>query len=118
NVNISDQNNLIAESGNILKAVLYDGESLIKEMDLALGVNLVVFDKLNPDKLYQYAVYAVYDILDSNGSQVSFLEKEAFYTHNIVNLTNVSASQTIISFDIFEDDLNNVGTVTSIELYK
>ena len=50
-------------------AVLYDGERLIKTVELSVGTQTVTFDSLEANKIYQYAIVAIYDKLDGNGKQ-------------------------------------------------
>jgi len=118
NIQIGDVNHLIEQSGSVLKAILYDGTDLISIFDLAVGYNTVMFDKLTPNTLYQYAVVTIYDINDGSGPQIVVLNQEAFYTEEIIAVEASSIRQSSINFNIFINDLADVGAVSSISLYK
>jgi ribosomal protein S13 len=118
NAQVADPANLIELYESPLMIYLYDGENMIKEKELVVGNNEVLFDKLKQDTLYQYAIVTSYDSLDGNGSQLVVLEKHAFYTKKMINLTNVKETQDSIAFDIVIDDNAETGSLTSIKLYK
>ena len=118
NAQVRDLGNLIELYESPLKIYLYDGNNLIREKELVVGANEVLFDKLLQNTLYQYAIVTRYDSLDGNGSQMVILEKLAFYTNRIIKLTNVAATQESVSFDVVIDDKAEVGSLTAIELYK
>ena len=118
NVNITDIDNLIEKSNDILKAVLFDGENIIQMIDLVLGQNEVRFEKLNINQTYQYAVVTVIDKLDGFGSQVLVLHQEYVQTEEILAITDISTTQSVIIFDIVVNDTDEVGAITAIELYK
>ncbi|HQC30683.1 MAG TPA: hypothetical protein PLP51_02990 [Acholeplasmataceae bacterium] len=118
NAQVTDLENLMELYDSPLKIYLYDGNNLIREKELVVGANEVLFDKLLQNTLYQYAIVTRYDSLDGNGSQMVILEKLAFYTNRIIKLTNVAATQESVSFDVVIDDKAEVGSLTAIELYK
>ena len=63
NVKINDNDGLVAYSNGVLKAVLFDGDEIIDEKDLAVGETTVTFDGLTTASLYQYAIVGYYDNL-------------------------------------------------------
>ena len=113
-VNLSDSQSL----STLNKIVLYDGASLIQIYDLVPGENNIVFDKLNINTLYQYAVISIYDLIDGNNSRLSILAKKALYTDDIVSIDNVVPTQTSIGFGITVTDVDQVGSVSAIELFQ
>jgi len=115
---VADPTNLIELYESPLKIYLYDGDDLIREKELVVGNNEVSFDKLKQDTLYQYAIVTSYDSLEGNGNQVVILEKHAFYTNKMLNLSIVEATQHSVEFNLDIDDKAEVGSLTSIKLYK
>ena len=97
NVNISDKDGLIAYSRGVLKAVLYNGTSLISNKTLNLGNNDVVFSGLNVATLYQYAIVGYYDNL-KDGCDWNVLYKNAAYTETPVIFSGVTATTDSVSF--------------------
>ncbi|MDD4157098.1 MAG: hypothetical protein PHY08_11045, partial [Candidatus Cloacimonetes bacterium] len=69
--NLIDLYDLIEKSDGYAKAVLYDGVSLVDSIDLSVGENNIEFNDLTPNKLYQYAIVALYDDLSGNGVQLN-----------------------------------------------
>ena len=118
NAQVADPANLIELYESPLKIYLYDGENLIREKDLVVGDNEVAFDKLKQDTLYQYAIVTSYDSLDGKENQIVILEKHAFYTNKMINLTDIKETQDSVEFNLIIDDTAEAGSLTSIELYK
>ncbi len=92
NLKITDNDGIILATKGKATAVLYDGENLIKTIDLNIGTQNITFDGLDPNKIYQYAIVAIYDKLDGNGKQHYVLTKEVFKTFEfeLVNMKLLS----------------------------
>ena len=118
NVKINDNDNLISYSQGCLKAVVYDGESVVATKDLTVGDNNVSFDNLATSTLYQYAIVGYYDDLSGEGFAMNTLYKEAFYTKAIVLFDNVIVSQESIEFSFVWDSEFQNKTLTALKLYK
>ena len=115
---IADKDNLIAYNNGVIKAVLYDGETLVAEKELTLGTNAVAFENLKNGTVYQYAIVACYDNL--TGDEIGFhvLTKQAFQTNSIVLFDNIVIGQENIHFTFKWDDSVSNKTLTSLKLYK
>ena len=117
-VNVTDEDNLIEYSQGCLKAVIYDGESIVATKDLVVGNNDVTFDDLGTRSLYQYAIVGYYDAFSGEGVALNTLFKEAFYTKAIVLFDNIEISQEDIRFSfLWDNDFQNK-TLTSLTLFK
>ena len=117
-VNVKDNDNLIAFSGGALKAVLFDGDSIVAEKDLALGENLVEFTSLETNTLYQYAVVAYYDDLSGAGFGMNVLYKDAFYTDSVVLFDDVTIGQESVSFAFHWHEDHQGKAISALKLYK
>lgn len=119
NVSIIDFSSLINENGGILRAYLYDGISLVNSKDLNIGENIVEFNKLEPNKAYQYVIATAIDVFDGSGLQVRLISTPiSFATLPLVNINPLSTSQTAIDFSIDVIDDVSTGSITAIDLYK
>ena len=117
-VNVADEDNLIEYSKGYLKAVIYDGESIIATKDLVVGDNDVAFDNLGTMTLYQYAIVGYYDDLSGEGLAINTLFKEAFYTKAIVLFDNIVIGQEKVSFNLAWNSSISNQTLTALNLYK
>ena len=115
---ISDKDGLIAYSQGNVKAVLYDGDTLVAEKELTVGSNTVAFDNLKTGTVYQYAIVASYDAFDENGIGLHILDKYAFQTNHVVLLDNIVIGQENISFTLVWDASVANKSLTSMKLYK
>ncbi len=103
-INVKDRDGLIDYSEGSLKAVLYDGESLIEEKPIEVGISNVKFDGLELASLYQYAIVACYDDLEA-GKDWHVLCKKAVYTETAVIFDDVNVTKQGISFGfLWHDD--------------
>lgn len=116
--NIKDNNALIEFSKGALKAVLYDGFSIVAEKDLITGDNTVTFDGLKTNTLYQYAVVGYYDNLSGNGFAMNVLYKDAFYTDSVVLFDNITVGQEGISFSFLWHEDHQNKSISALKLYK
>jgi len=116
NVNITDIDNLIEKSSDILKVAIFDGENIIQMSDLTIGDNEIRFEKLKINHLYQYAIFTVIDQLDGLGNHVHLMHQAYIQTEEIIEITNISPTQSSIQFDLIINDIDEVGTITAIEL--
>lgn len=104
NVDIADPAKLIEMYESKIRIYLYNGLEIIYIKDLEVGSNEILFEKLNQDTLYQYAVVTSYDKLDGKGNQIVTLEKLAFYTNGMLNVEVISEDKRSASFEILIDD--------------
>ncbi len=118
NVNVKDHNALIEFSKGTLKAVIYDGFSIVAEKDLALGDNAVTFEGLKTNTLYQYAVVGYYDDLSGNGFGMNILYKDAFYTDSVVLFDAIAVGQESISFGYLWHEDHQGKSIAALKLYK
>ena len=116
--NIKDNNALIEFSKGALKAVLYDGFSIVAEKDLVIGDNSVNFDGLKTNTLYQYAVIGYYDDLSGNGFGMNVLYKDAFYTDSVVLFDNITIGHENISFSFLWHEDHQNQSISALKLYK
>ena len=117
-VNIKDNNALIEFSKGTLKAVLYDGFSIVAEKDLLIGDNAVTFDELKTNTLYQYAVVGYYDDLSGDGFGMNVLYKDAFYTDSVVLFDNITVGEESISFSFLWHEDHQNKSIFALKLYK
>ena len=117
NVNVQDNDGLIAYSNGQLKAVIYDGESLVASKDLVVGDNSVAFDGLATNTVYQYAIIGYYDnFIDGFGMKV--LYKSVFKTQAIVLFDQITVGYTYIDFNfVWKENFANK-TLSSLKLYR
>ncbi len=116
-INLIDIYNLIEKTNGNTKVVIYDGVSIIDYKDLAVGRNDIVFDKLNPNTVYQFAIISAYDDLSGNGTKMHTLYKNAFCTNAILSFNVESINQTSINFNYIWDNEVENKTIVSQELY-
>ncbi len=116
-VKVVDLYSLISYSDGYVKAVLYDGESIVQMVDLEVGTNNVLFDNLSPDTLYQYAVVGYYDSLNGEGTALNYLYTNAVYTPAVVlfDEDSIEIDQESITFGYSWYTGYN-GTITSLTL--
>ena len=114
-VNVEDKYGLIESTDGYLKALLYDGETIL-EKDLSLGESAVVFDGLTPNTAYQYAVAAYYDDLGGEGAALHTLAKKAVRTDAILLFRDAAVTQTSITWDYLLDDELPDLAVSKLEL--
>ena len=117
-VSVDDRNSLLEFSQGTLKAVVYDGESIIAEADIALGDNSVAFEGLATNTLYQYAIVGFYDDLSGNGFGMNMLYKEAFYTDSVVLFDNITVEQDSISFNFVWHEDHQGKEILDLKLYN
>ena len=118
NVNLKDNNALVEFSKGAIKAVIYDGFSIVSEKDITIGDNSVTFGGLKTNTLYQYAVVGYYDDLSGDGFKMNVLYKDAFYTDSVVLFDNISVGQESISFGFLWHEERSDKTLSSLKLYK
>ena len=118
NATIADEDNLIAYNNGVIKAVLFDGDTLVAEKELTLGSNAVTFENLKNGTVYQYAIVACYDNLTGDAIGFHVLAKKAFQTNNIVLFDNIVVGQDNINFTFKWDESVATKALTSLKLYK
>ncbi len=113
-----DTNHIINYNETSVKIFLFDGNHIIKQMDIKSSQDSIQFDNLSSNQLYQYAIVGIYDSLDGHGPSRVYFHKEAFYTLPYLSYINVETTEESITFDYDIDDVNNVGEITAIGIYK
>lgn len=115
---VNDPSGLIKDSGNHLKAVLYDGLMIVSEKDIIIGSNTVKFENLVQDKVYTVGIAAAYDLFDSNGLKAVLLESEDFRTSSIARIIDLEATHHEITFDFEINEQYLDGEIISLELFS
>ncbi len=115
--NITDSYELISLSSGTLKAVIFDGETILQEKTLTLGENTIIFDSLEKNTIYQYAIIGYYDDLTNSGFKMNVLYKDAFYTNSILLFDNVKVGYDCASFELKWHSSIQDKIVTSLKLY-
>ncbi len=118
NVNVKDNNSLVEFSKGALKAVIYDGFSIVSEQDIAIGDNSVTFNGLKTNTLYQYAIVGYYDDLSGADFGMNILYKDAFYTDPIVLFDNINIGHESITFGFSWNENHSDKTFSALKLYK
>ena len=116
---VSDPHPLITSEEDDVFAVLYDGEHIVAQTAIEIGKEQhVIFEDLDPDKVYQYAVVAVYDALDGQGRALYILDERAVETDTVVTFENFAVSNRDFSFDLRWSDFFEDKTLKSISLWQ
>ena len=118
NVNLRDNDKLIAHSNGTAKAVLYDGEEIVDIKDIKTGNNSVTFTNLKTNTVYQYAIVASYDDLSGKGVDMHILYVDAFCTESVVLFSDINVSQESISFGFAWHESREDKTFSALKLYK
>ena len=115
---LSDEEKLIETSEGKLYAVLYDGESLISQKEIASGAT-VTFDGLAPSTLYQYAIVATYDAIDGGGMRTHILMKKALYTESALSVQLAALDGVSVPLSIsWKEAYTGEKTTISLGLYE
>lgn len=112
-LNENDENEL----GEVSKIALWLGETLI---ETAESLDVRSFDGLLADNTYTVKITYVYDFLDGKGEQTIVFEKDIkTEAYAIPSLTFSSTNYTkdSVSFVLQATDTDNVGAISSIELW-
>ena len=98
-VNVKDDNGLIAHSNGSVKAVLSRNGEVIEEKDLIVGNNTVIFEGLAMGKEYNYGIWGHYNDF-KYGLQDVFLAGEFCTTNVAVKFDNVVETYDGVDFDL------------------
>lgn len=115
---ISDNDNLIGYSNGSLKAMLYDGDTIVATKDLSVGVNSVSFDSLRTGAPYQVAIVGLYDSFNGNGYGINILNTKTFYTKSVVLFNDIEISDSDIMFSYLWSDDAPIKEITALSLLK
>ena len=118
NANIKDNDNLVEYFKGSFYAVLYDGDEIVAKQELSVGDNSVLFDNLDTNSLYQYAIVGYYDDLSGSGFGMHVLHKNALYTESVVLFDNIVIGQDSISFTLLWHKDHQGKSLTSLTLWK
>ena len=99
NVNVKDDNGLIAYSDGSVKIGLHQGDTLIESKTLTVGDNTVRFDGLEIGQWYWYDVLATYDDF-REGNRERLLANDTVKTNEVVAFDNVVATYDGVEFDL------------------
>lgn len=113
---------VIFDADNTLESIvinLYSNNNLIKSIS-ELNENYEFEININSNTSYKLEVVYSYDLSSGNGISNDKYEYE--FTSSIqlptAELNIVSITDKTVSFDVVETDINQVGSVTAIKLYK
>ena len=116
---VSDPHPLITSEEDNVFAVLYDGEHIVAQTAIEIGKEQqVLFENLDPDKVYQYAVVAVYDALDGQGRALYILEERAVETDTVVTFESFAVSNKELNFDLRWSDFFEDKAPKAISLWQ
>ena len=116
---VSDPHPLITSEEDNVFAVLYDGEHIVAQTAIEIGKEQqVLFENLDPDKVYQYAVVAVYDALDGQGRALYILDERAVETDTVVTFESFAVSNKELNFDLRWSDFFEDKAPKAISLWQ
>ena len=115
-VQIDDPNNLTSQSEGLILGYLVQGEEVLNQYTLNLGLNTVTFETLDSSQNYDFYIVTVYDLFDGEGPQVRILDELAIETHRIVKLdvVDISSNQMQLVPSYYE---GITSTLNNVELY-
>jgi len=116
--NVTDAEGEIARSQGSVKAVLYDGDTLVQTKDLVVGSNNVNFENLKINSIYQYAVVAIYDDFSGEGQKAHVLNKKAVATKTALAFDNIGINTDGADFTFEWDEEWSTKTVKTLALYQ
>lgn len=119
NVSLKDKLRLISICGGKAYAVILDAESIIYKKELSLTKsNEIVFEALETNTDYRYAIVAEYDSLDGSGFGHSIIFEKEFTTEEVVAFDSVIICQENISFALDWNEKFANRVLKSLSLYK
>ena len=98
------------------KAILYDGRTIMKEVDVIKGSSTVNFQPLLTNTMYQVAFIGQYDALQGKTISTHLFDSFVFYTQNIIDIVNVVPDKRKIKFDVQIQSLNQTGSIESMSI--
>ena len=104
--------------GYVTKIELYKGNQLVKEEE---SLDVRSFDGLLSNTTYTVKITYTYDLNDGTGEQIAYKTLDITTGEKntpTISITNPTKTQTNVGFEISETDVDNVGAITKIELYK
>ncbi len=109
---ITDTQNVI--NGNAIKAYLSNGNEIVAERKIEVGVNHVTFDDLLIGTTYEIGICTSYDYIDGYGVKAHWLLTQTVSTQKAFMITEATTTKERIDFVI--EKLGYVGNLTKIEL--
>ncbi|MFP4286661.1 MAG: hypothetical protein ACLFRI_03085, partial [Candidatus Izemoplasmataceae bacterium] len=110
--------------------ILYDNDDTLVSLNLHIDDNVYTLDpsqnsfeipSFNYNTSYEVTVYATYDLRDGSSEQTSLLYETTWQTRSLstpsITLDLLNTTQETIEFDLSLDDIDEVATIESIELY-
>jgi|GEM_PF-3010952 len=128
NLNISQEGVLfdltysdIDQVGAVSSIELYKDDLLVKSIEDLTNLIGLSFDELLSNNSYQIKTTVTYDLNDGNGSQSLILTYDVVTVGKqvpTIEYANLNIFQEGVIFDLTYSDIDQVGAVSSIELYK
>ena len=116
---VRDELELISKSGGYVEVVLYDeNHAIVATKRIESATADVTFDGLKTDTAYRYEIVACYDCLDGSGFGSYTLYQADFSTRKIVMFSNVTTTQSGVSFAIVWEEDYSSKALTSLALYQ
>ena len=111
-IKIIDNDGIISTTKGSVKAILYDGESIVKIVELHVGTQNITFDNLETNKIYQYGIVTTYDKLDGNGKKHYILAKNVLSIKEFnITKANVVGGTVTVNNTATEGEIVNVTAV-------
>ena len=119
NALVTDTLKLVEKTGGNVKAVICNGDTVVKSVPLTVNAdNAIVFDGLDFDTVYAYAIVATYDNLEDHGVKDYIIYEKAVKTKSPLNVLNAELTPNGILYSLeFSNDYSD-GKINSIELVK
>ena len=117
-VSLTDELRLIAQSAGKARAALYLGETKVAEKELTIGTtNAIIFDGLELNTEYRYAIEADYDNLSGEGRTTYTLAQGTIRTLEALKFDGVASTQGEIVFDLVWNEAYEEKELIALELY-
>lgn len=101
NALVTDPASTIGNSGGTAYAILYDGEEVIKKIEIPIGETAAIeFDSLSPGYEYGCAVIGIYDFYNGEGKSAHILYAESVKTESKITIENAYVTEDKVSFDL------------------
>lgn len=115
----TDPLDLLTQCDGKLYAVLYDGENIVYQQEIATDtLNQIAWDGLSSNSQYQCAVIGIYDALDGNGMAIHILANTYFFTTDIFALSEMQVDHHSIRFvPVWDQSYQGERVLQSLTLY-
>jgi hypothetical protein len=113
-----DPYNILSNDYSKVKAYLFDGTSIVKNIDVTEPQQVVLFDSILANKLYQYVVVGTFDLMDGNGPQKVYFHNHTFITTPLFDVLNVVPTKTSVAFEITQRIFDKNLVINKVDLIK